>query len=109
VLYLLLALPPSTLPPKSGGGLLLPPAGGGIEGGKGPIIMAVDNLPCELPLESSTAFGDALASFIPTLASCDFDNNFESCTLPSAFKRATILYHGQLTPDYRYLEELVNR
>ena len=77
--------------------------------GQGPVIMAVDNLPCELPAESSTAFGDALAPFIPALATCDFDNNFESCTLPPELKRATILYHGQLTPDYRYLEKSVDQ
>jgi len=43
------------------------------------------------------------------LAACDFDDNFESCTLPSELKRATILYHGQLTPDYHYLKESVDR
>jgi len=77
--------------------------------GRGPVIMAVDNLPCELPVESSTSFGDALSSFIPALAACDFDDDFESCALPPAFKRATILYHGQLTPAYRYLEKAVAR
>ncbi len=77
--------------------------------GRGPVIMAVDNLPCELPAESSTAFGDALAPFVPALATCDFDNNFESCTLPPELTRATILYHGQLTPDYHYLKESVER
>jgi len=100
--------PPPTSPRNLGEALPPPPAGGGIEGGKGPVIMAVDNLPCELPVESSTSFGDALALFVPALASCDFNDNFESCTLPSAFKRATILYHGQLTPDYRYLEKAVS-
>ena len=79
----------------------------GVEG-RGPVIMAVDNLPCELPIESSTSFGDALSSFVPALAACDFDDDFESCALPPSFKRATILYHGQLTPDYRYLEKTVN-
>ena len=77
--------------------------------GRGPVIMAVDNLPCELPIESSTTFGDALSPFIPALATCDYGDDFASCALPSAFKRATILYHGQLTPDYRYLKESVNR
>ena len=77
--------------------------------GRGPAIMAVDNLPCELPLESSTAFGDALTPFVLALATCDFDNNFESCPLPPELKRATILYHGQLTPAYRYLTASVAR
>jgi alpha-aminoadipic semialdehyde synthase len=75
--------------------------------GRGPVIMAVDNLPCELPKESSAAFGEALSPFIPALAACDFDEEFESCALPAELKRATILYHGQLTPDYRYLAKAV--
>ncbi len=75
--------------------------------GSGPTIMAVDNLPCELPIESSTAFGQALLPLIPPLAACDFKADFESCALPPAFKRATIVYHGQLTPEYRYLKKFL--
>jgi saccharopine dehydrogenase (NAD+, L-lysine-forming) len=86
-----------------------PNTGAAIDGvaGKGPVIMAVDNLPCELPVESSSAFGDALLPFLPALAACDFSADFESCALPPELKRATIVYHGDLTPDYRYLEKYV--
>ena len=75
--------------------------------GAGPVIMAVDNLPCELPIESSTTFGQALLPFIPSLAACDFRADFETCALPPEFKRATIVYNGQLTPEYRYLEKFL--
>ncbi len=75
--------------------------------GDGPVIMAVDNLPCELPAEASTSFGSALAPFVPALATCDFSLDFEGCPLPPELKRATIVYHGQLTPDYRYLEQFI--
>lgn len=75
--------------------------------GQGPVIMAVDNLPCELPVESSASFGEALLPFIPALAACDFSVDFEQCTLPPEFKRATIVYHGELTPDYQYLEKFL--
>lgn len=75
--------------------------------GPGPVIMAVDNLPCEMPAESSSAFGDALCPFIPPLAACDFSAGFESSSLPPELKRATIVYHGELTPDYRYLEKFL--
>ena len=71
--------------------------------GRGPVIMAVDNLPCELPVEASTAFGTALLPFIPALAACDFSAEFEACPLPPELKRATIVYHGRLTPRYTYL------
>jgi len=72
--------------------------------GSGPVIMAVDNLPCELPIESSTHFGDGLLALIPALAECDFSLDFETCSLPPALKRGTIVYHGELTPDYQYLQ-----
>ncbi len=78
-----------------------------IEGvvGPGPVVMAVDNLPCELPAEASADFGDALAPFLPALAACDFSVDFAACALPPELKRATIVYHGQLTPDYQYLAQ----
>ncbi|MBE7472757.1 MAG: hypothetical protein DPW09_39350 [Anaerolineae bacterium] len=75
--------------------------------GQGPVIMAVDNLPCELPVEASTSFSEALLPFIPALAACDFTVDFEQCTLPPELKRATIVYHGELTPNYRYLEKFI--
>ncbi len=87
-----------------------PVADAAIDGvvGTGPVIMAVDNLPCELPVESSIAFGDALLPFVPSLAACDFSVPFDACILPPELKRATIVYHGELTPDYRYLEKFVS-
>ena len=78
----------------------------GLEG-PGPVIMAVDNLPCELPKESSTAFGEALMPFVPALAVCDFRVAFEQVALPPELKRAVIVYHGELTPAYQYLRDHV--
>lgn len=75
--------------------------------GHGPVIMAVDNLPCELPRESSTSFGETLRPFILPLARCDFSADFEACDLPPELKRAVIVYHGRLTPDYKYLKEYI--
>lgn len=74
---------------------------------RGPVIMAVDNLPCELPIESSTVFSQALLPFIPALAACDFSLDFEACALPPELKQATIVYQGKLTPEYRYLEQFL--
>jgi alpha-aminoadipic semialdehyde synthase len=75
--------------------------------GYGPVIMAVDNLPCELPIESSTTFGQALAPLLPELAACDFSLDFAACALPPELKRATIVYHGELTPDFSYLKQFL--
>ena len=73
--------------------------------GNGPLIMAVDNLPCELPRESSTSFSKTLLDFIPALAKADFTADFENLQLPKELKDAVIVYHGKLTKDYEYLEK----
>ena len=71
--------------------------------GRGPVILAVDILPSELPREASEYFSEILEPFIPAIAGADYSVPFEELDLPSEIARATILYHGKLTPDYRYL------
>jgi alpha-aminoadipic semialdehyde synthase len=75
--------------------------------GNGIAVMAVDNLPCELPMESSIAFSNSLISFIPSIAKADFSVDFDKLNLPSAIKKAVILYHGELTPDYSYINKFL--
>ena len=72
---------------------------------EGIVVMAVDNLPCELPRESSTAFSDSLFEFIPKIVKTDFTVDFDQLTIPQEIKRAMILHHGKLTPDYEYIKE----
>lgn len=76
--------------------------------GDGPVIMAVDNLPCELPREASTFFGNTLLDFIPTLATANFRKPFEELNLPKAIKDAVIVYRGKLTKNYEYLNQYLN-
>ncbi|MCD4693067.1 MAG: hypothetical protein K8R79_09145 [Calditrichales bacterium] len=73
--------------------------------GNGPVVLAVDKLPSELPVEASTNFGKALLPFIPALANAEFDVLFNKLKIPAEIKRAVIAHQGQLTPDYKYLEE----
>ncbi len=73
--------------------------------GNGPVVISVDNLPCELPLESSTSFSDTLLSFIPALAKANFDVSFERLDLPHELLDAVIVYQGQLTKKYEYLKD----
>jgi len=77
--------------------------------GNGPVILAVDNLPAELPRESSTRFSETLAPFIPNLAKADFSRVFDALDLDAPLKRALICYHGSLTPDYEYLDEYLDK
>jgi alanine dehydrogenase len=73
--------------------------------GSGPVVLAVDILPAELPREASEEFTSALAPFLPALAAADFDVPFEELKLPPELLGAVIAHRGELTPDYAYIEE----
>jgi alpha-aminoadipic semialdehyde synthase len=75
--------------------------------GNGPAVLAVYNLPAELPLESSTYFSGKLKEHVPAVAAAHFDGPFSDCGLPDVLRRAVILYRGQLTPDYAYLSRSI--
>jgi alanine dehydrogenase len=76
----------------------------GVEG-RGPVVLAVDNLPCELPLEASRYFSDALARFIPSIARENYKNAFEKSSLPEEIRKAVILWKGKFTPSYLYMSQ----
>jgi alpha-aminoadipic semialdehyde synthase len=75
--------------------------------GNGIVIMAVDNLPCEVPKESSEAFSDSLIPFIPFIIKADFSADFEKLKLPDEIKKAVILHKGKLTPEYQYINKFL--
>ena len=61
-------------------------------------VMAVDNLPCELPRDSSENFGkDLLEKIFPLLVNSS----------SSIIKKATICDKGELTNDFKYLYDFV--
>ena len=62
-------------------------------------VMAVDNLPCELPRNASRDFGrQLLDNVLPHLLGPD---------AAGVIARATIAQNGQLTPRYQYLADYV--
>ncbi|MGV9168408.1 MAG: hypothetical protein ACOC38_00515 [Promethearchaeia archaeon] len=73
--------------------------------GEGPVVVAVDNLPAELPKESSYSFSETLLPFIPPLASTDFSTSYSELQLPRELKDAIIVYRGNLTDQYKYLKD----
>jgi alpha-aminoadipic semialdehyde synthase len=78
----------------------------GVEG-HGPVILAVDILPTELPREASEWFGAALSPFVPALLRADYSVRFEALDLPPVLKRAVVAHQGRLTPDYRYIAQFL--
>ncbi|DAC73107.1 MAG TPA: hypothetical protein DSN98_01495 [Thermoplasmata archaeon] len=74
--------------------------------GDGVVVMVVDNLPCELPRESSQSFSETLLRFVPEIMNADFTAaDFEAVALPVEIKNAVVLYQGRLTPSYRYINK----
>ena len=74
---------------------------------KGVTVVAVDNLPCEFPMESSSAFSSVLKSFINDIVCTDFENDFEHLKLAFPIKKALILHRGELMKDYKYLKKFL--
>jgi hypothetical protein len=63
-------------------------------------IMAVDNLPCEVPKDASTGFGqDLIDRIIPLFLGNDPDQ---------ILQRGTIAQNGQLTERFQYLQDYVD-
>tara|TARA_B110000908_G_scaffold171567_1_gene234786 strand:+ start:2195 stop:3400 length:1206 start_codon:yes stop_codon:yes gene_type:complete len=63
-------------------------------------VMAVDNLPCELPRDASEDFGnELLTKVLPSIIGEDIDTIIE---------RASICENGKLTSYYSYLQDYVN-
>ena len=75
--------------------------------GDGILVMAVDILPAELPRDSSDGFADVLVNFVKAIADADFEEHFDDLDLPKPIKKALILHKGELTPDYKYMEEFI--
>jgi saccharopine dehydrogenase (NAD+, L-lysine-forming) len=72
--------------------------------GRGPVVLAVDILPSELPRDASEYFSGVLMEYVPAIAQADYSVPFEKLALPPEIKRAVIAHRGELTPNYRYLE-----
>lgn len=63
-------------------------------------VMAVDNLPCELPKDASEGFGEMFAKHVmPAFFNNDLDGILE---------RARMTKDGKLTPRYAYLQDFVD-
>ncbi|HFS66799.1 MAG TPA: alanine dehydrogenase, partial [Flavobacteriia bacterium] len=63
-------------------------------------VMAVDNLPCELPNDASVGFGKMFAKYvIPAFFNGDKDGVLE---------RARMTKNGKLTKQFAYLQDYVD-
>ena len=79
----------------------------GIEG-KGIAVVAIENLPCEIPLEASTDFSKVLSPFVEEIVTADYSKPFSQVELPREIKKAVIVYQGELTADFKYIENFLS-
>lgn len=75
--------------------------------GEGIILLAVDNLPAELPKDASEYFSAALTPFVPGILSADFSKPLAESGLPPEIINAVIVYNGELTKNYLYLNDFL--
>jgi len=80
----------------------------GLEG-PGIPILAVDNLPAELPRDASREFSKMVKPFVPYIVDADYSKPFDKLNLPPALKRAVIVHQGKLTPNYQYLSKYIDK
>ncbi len=71
--------------------------------GSGPVVLAVDFLPCEVPVDASTHFSHSIAPLVPGLARADLQAPLSQSGLPAELQRAAIVWDGQLTPAFAHL------
>ena len=79
----------------------------GVEG-FGPVILAQDTLPTEIPRDASRSFGDALLPYIPQLALADYTKPRSKLDIPKVFKNAVITHQGELAKRYHHLHAYVD-
>jgi alanine dehydrogenase len=75
--------------------------------GEGVAVMAVTNLPCELSADSSDQFSRELSPLLDSLVNARLDAGLEEAGLPESLVRATILWKGEFTSRFSYMEEFV--
>lgn len=66
--------------------------------GDGPLVLAVDILPAEIPVDASRHFSERLTPLVPALARGAPDPDDES--LPGALRRGTLVHRGRLVPPW---------
>jgi alanine dehydrogenase len=77
--------------------------------GDGPVILAVDTLPAEIPREASKHFSAALEPYVPTIARVEYDLPLEDLMLPPPIKRAILVHRGMLTPKFEHIMSLLEK
>lgn len=72
-------------------------------------VMAVDNLPCEFPKESSMEFAEQVREYVYQIAAHGITDITNHHALSSAIRNAVVTQNGTLSSRFKYLKELDER
>ena len=75
--------------------------------GEGIVMLAIDNLPAELPNDASTFFSNQLKKYVANILEADYSSGLDQSGLHPDVKKAVIIYNGELTPSYKYLQDYI--
>ncbi|XP_015791129.1 alpha-aminoadipic semialdehyde synthase, mitochondrial [Tetranychus urticae] len=74
--------------------------------GPGVLVCSIDNMPTQIPLESTEAFGDVLFPYIFDIIRSDANKDLEQENFNPVVKTAVIASNGKLAPSYEYIMDL---
>ncbi|XP_042323447.1 alpha-aminoadipic semialdehyde synthase, mitochondrial isoform X1 [Sceloporus undulatus] len=74
--------------------------------GSGILMCSIDNLPAQLPIESTECFGDMLFPYIEEMLLSDASEPLESQNYSPVVRDAVIASNGSLTDKYKYIQKL---
>ena len=75
--------------------------------GYGPVIIAVDILPSEIPRDASVYFSNVLKEYMPAVTKADYGVEFAELDLPAPIKNGMILHRGKFTPKFEYISQFL--
>lgn len=76
--------------------------------GEGLSVMAVTNLPCELPKDASELFSQQLTPYLEQIFEADFSKPLNELEMPDEVKKAVILQRGNFTEKFEYMSEYLD-
>ncbi|XP_021922979.1 alpha-aminoadipic semialdehyde synthase, mitochondrial isoform X2 [Zootermopsis nevadensis] len=74
--------------------------------GPGVLVCSIDNMPTQLPRESTDFFGDLLYPFAFDILQSDATQPLENHNFTPSVAGAIIASNGKLTPNFQYIQEL---
>lgn len=70
--------------------------------------MAIDNLPCEFPKESSMEFAGKVRDFVYQIAAHGITDVTNHHALPDVIRNAVVTQNGRLTQQFKYLRNHID-